>query len=79
MELEKKRRPTNFIEVRRVLVGEEIRSKDKGSLDDNVGEAGEGPPAHEPAVGVGKPTTASPCSKAKQMEAKKIEQRDVGI
>jgi len=38
---------TGFIEVGGVLLAEESGVEDEGPLDDNVGEAGERPPAHE--------------------------------
>lgn len=44
---------THFIEVVGVLLPEEIGGEDEGPLDDDVGEAGERPPAHEKTVGLG--------------------------
>ena len=47
------RRLTDFVEVIGVLFGEEAGGEDAGPLDEEVGEPGERPPAHEQAVGLG--------------------------
>ena len=44
---------TKFVEVVGVLLLEEPGGEDEGPLDDDVGEAGERPPAHEQTVGLG--------------------------
>jgi hypothetical protein len=55
---------TGLVEVTWVLFGEEIRGEDEGSLDDEVGQSGERPPAHEQPVDLGQPA-ASPCARTK--------------
>jgi len=44
---------TDFIEVVGVFLTEESGVEDEGPLDDDVGEAGERPPAHEQTVRLG--------------------------
>ena len=44
---------TDFIEVVGVVLPEESGVEDESPLDDDVGEAGERPPAHEQTVGLG--------------------------
>lgn len=50
---------TNFIQVVGVLPPEEFWPEDEGALDEDVGQSGECPPAHEQTVLLGKSATSS--------------------